>query len=241
MFFSKSFFHKIIFFKLKSRKYFMLLPAVIFIQACEKENMCDCFKGTGGTTTEIRNLSGFSKIELNNNVDLVVRPEVHDQTLEIRNKNKCNWVRSFKNKYTVEVSMPSFTYLYYSGSGTITTLDTIRENEFKMDGWTCSGSVNLLLHCGTSWLTIHTGTADLTASGISGVNYIYSAGAGPYNCTSLETGYTFITNQSTNDCYIYVTQELQAKLNLQGNIYYRGEPHKVEKELNGTGELIHVN
>lgn len=239
----------------------MLLPGVFFIQACKKENMCDCFKSTGGTTTEVRNLSGFSKIELNNNVDLVVTPgkpfsckvtagshlidmittEVHDQTLEIRNLNKCNWVRSFKNKYTVEVSMPSFTYLYYSGSGTITTLDTIRENEFVMDGWTCSGSVNLMLHTGTSWLTIHTGTADVTASGISGVCYIYSAGAGPYNCTNLETGYSFITNQSTNDCYIYVTQELEAKLNLQGNIYYRGEPHKIEKELNGTGELIHVN
>lgn len=220
--------------------------------------MCDCFKSTGSETTEVRNLSGFSKIELYNNIDLKITPgkpfdckvtagnnlldmittEVEGNTLIIRNKNKCNWVRSFKNKYAVELSMPRLENIYYSGSGTITTMDTLREEVFRLDGWTSSGSIRLLLNCGTTWLSLHTGTADLTASGFSGVSYVYSAAMGPINCKELETGYSYIANRGTNDCYVTVLKELGATITLQGNIYYTGNPYKIDTEITGTGLLV---
>lgn len=216
-------------------------------------------KSTGDKITEYRNVSGFSKITLHNNVDLILHPgkpfeckvtagenlldlvttEVDQGTLTIRNKNKCNWVRSFKNKFTVELSLPSIQYIYYTGSGNITCADTIRESLFNMDGWTCSGSISLLFNCSTTWLSLHTGTADLKASGFSGVSYVYNSGSGPMECSRLQTGYTYVTNASTNDCYIQVTKELGAKIVLQGDIYYSGTPYKVEKEILGDGTLIH--
>lgn len=237
---------------------FSFLLITLLSGSCKKENMCDCFKSTGSEKTESRNLAGFTKIELHNNVDLVITPgkpfavsvtagknlidlvttEVEDNTLIIRNKNKCNWVRSFQNKFTVQLSIPELTYIYYDGSGHITTTDTLNEPFFTFEGWTCSGSVNLLLNTGTSRLTLHTGTADLTASGFAGVSYVYSSAAGPMQCSKLETGYTYITNAGTNECYVRVTKEMAAVISLQGNIYYSGNPYKVEKEITGTGQLI---
>jgi hypothetical protein len=232
--------------------------ALLLTNSCKKENMCDCFKSTGADKTEYRSLSGFTKIELHNNVDLIITPgkpfacevtagshlvsmvttEVSGQTLIIRNENRCNWVRSFQNKFTVEVSMPSIDYIYFTGSGHVVTKDTIKGDIFTMDGWTCSGSMDFLFNCNTTWLSFHTGTADLKAAGRSGVSYVYNAGAGPMDCTSLETGYTYITNKSTNDCSIYATKEIGATINLQGNIYYHGEPYKIDQTVTGSGRLI---
>ena len=238
-----------------------IFTGIIFLllASCKKENMCDCLKGTGGEETEIRNISGFAKIKLYNNVDLVIRhgkpygckviagshlidkitTETDGEFLVIRNNNKCNWVRSFQNKYTVEVSLPSLQYIYYAGSGNISSADTIHETIFSMDGWTCSGSVNLLLNTGTSWLTLHTGTADLKVSGNSGVSYVYNSGSGPMDCSKLETGYTYVTNAGTNDLSVWVTKELGARIMLQGDIYYLGSPYKIEKDIAGKGSLIH--
>jgi len=236
----------------------LLFSLFLVLSSCRKENMCDCFKSTGAEKTEIRDVTGFTKIELNDNVDLRITPgkdfscrvtagsklvgmvttEVEGNTLVIRNHNKCNWVRSFENRYTVDVSLPLLEYLYYSGSGDITSLDTIRCDRFIMDAWTCSGSIRLMLSCNTSWLTMHTGTGDLTASGSSGVSYVYNAGAGPADCSKLASGYTYITSKSTNDCYVNVTKEIGAGLFLQGNIFYSGNPYKIEKSEKGEGRLL---
>lgn len=236
----------------------LFLIFVFIFSSCKKENRCDCLKSTGSETTEIRNLSGFKKINLSNNVDLVITPgrpfackvmagsnlldlvttEVDGETLIIKNKNKCNWVRSFKNRFLVEISMPHLEYIYYSGSGSISTTDTIREPVFSLDGWTCSGSVNLLLDCGTTWLSLHTGTADLKASGSSGVSYVYSAAMGPVDVKNLFTGFTYIANRGTNECFVNVSKELGATITLQGNIYYTGNPYHIEQEISGTGHLI---
>src|SRR4051812_21162166 len=140
-------------------KWTALLLCAFAFSTCKKENMCDCFKSTGHTTSEYREVSGFDQIKLHNNVDLIITPgkpfscrvtagsnlidmvktKVEGNMLVISNENKCNWVRSFKNRFTVELSMPSLTYLYFTGSGTVTLKDTIREHKFVMDGWTCSG------------------------------------------------------------------------------------------------------
>ena len=232
---------------------------LLFTNACKKENMCDCLKSTGSNTTDYRNISGFTKIDLHNNVDLIITPgktfdckvtagrhlvdmittEVSGQTLVIKNKNKCNWVRSFKNKFTVEVSMPVLEALYYDGSGTVTSTDTIRTGYFTMNGWNCSGSVRLLLNCQAAWLALNSGTSDLTATGYSGTSYIYSGSTGPLHCHNLSSDFTYITNNSTNDCYVSVQKEMNADLPLTGNIYYSGKPYHIQKQLTGTGKLIH--
>lgn len=222
--------------------------------------MCDCFKSTGNETTETRTLSGFTKIDLNDNVDLILTPgrpysckvtagshlidlvttEVKEETLIIKNNNTCNWVRSFKNKFTVEISLPHLYYVYYAGSGIITTTDSIHEDEFGLDGWTCSGTINLKLNCNISRLSLHTGTADLYASGTSGVSYVYNAATGPIHAENLETGYTYIGNRSTNDCYVQVTKELGATITLQGNIFYSGNPYKIDETITGSGKLVKI-
>jgi len=107
--------------------------------------MCDCFKGTGKVITETRTPSDYTRIELNDNINLVItqdsinkisveggekllpniQTEFVDNKLIIKNNNKCNWVRSYKNKFTVYVSAKSLKRIEYFGSGNITSTNTL--------------------------------------------------------------------------------------------------------------------
>jgi hypothetical protein len=47
-----------------------------------------------------------------------------------------------------------------------------------------------------------------------------------------------VTNSGTGDVFLFVRKELYAKIEEAGNIYYRGDPQKVEQTITGTGQLI---
>ena len=66
-------------------KYCFILVAFIF--SCTKEHSCDCFKGTGDTTTEFRKLLPFNKISIENNINLYITEDtVFYMTVEAGSK-----------------------------------------------------------------------------------------------------------------------------------------------------------
>src|SRR5689334_18323193 len=110
-------------FFLKKIGQFLLIGILLLsLTTCQKEHLFDCFKSAGKSVTENRAATPFTNINLTNNVDLIINPdttfyikvtagdnlidgiitELQGTTLYIRNENRCNWMRSFKNTYTVE-------------------------------------------------------------------------------------------------------------------------------------------
>jgi hypothetical protein len=97
---------------------YSIMTISLFSLSCNKENRCDCFKSTGDITSESRNISDFKKIILEDNINLYITPdtiysltieagahllksiktEVTDSCLILKNENKCNWVRNYKDK-----------------------------------------------------------------------------------------------------------------------------------------------
>ncbi|HRF16002.1 MAG TPA: hypothetical protein PKV02_10270, partial [Bacteroidia bacterium] len=55
--------------------------------SCQKDHMFDCFKGTGIDKSEVRNISGFSRIKASNNVDVKIYPG-HDYKVEVKAGSK---------------------------------------------------------------------------------------------------------------------------------------------------------
>ncbi len=239
-------------------KYYLILIFTILFFSCNKENRCDCFKGTGEITTEERVVTVFNKISLENNINLYItedtvcsvkveagshllksiKTEVTDSCLYLKNGNKCNWVRSYKDKINIYVKFIKIKGLMYkNASGNVYTTDTIHANYFQLDNFNGSGTINLIFSAHTTWFNLHTGPADLNATGTSGVCYLYSAGNGKADIRNLKTNIMFLNNKSTNECYVNVKDELEVKIGYVGDVYYTGDP-TIIKEITGSGKLI---
>ncbi len=238
----------------------VLLAAVcILLTSCGKDQLFDFAKSTGKNVTITRKVdNNFTKIFLNNDVDLVItqggtysikveggenllpgiETSISDSILTIKNTNTFNWLRSYDRKITAYVTLPHILDLHYEATSTVTNTDTIREDSLFVIATGGSGYIKLLVDIGSSHFSINKGSVDMDISGKSGVNYIYSNGFGPFHCLDLKTETTFISNFSTNDCYINVGYFLGYNITGLGNIYYQGLPEIVPDLVSGQGKLI---
>lgn len=51
-------------------KFFSLFILSFLLVTCKKENLCDCFKGTGKQTTEERSVAAFNKVFVDDEIDV---------------------------------------------------------------------------------------------------------------------------------------------------------------------------
>lgn len=243
------------------RFFFRIVILMISLQgftSCEKNHLSDLFMSTGKETNESRDVAAnFTKIRLEDGVDLVVstgKPYqititggenvingvetiVTDSCLTISNKNRFNWVRSYDKRITAHISLPHLIYLEYVSSCNVSNIDTIVEDSLFVTAYG-SGYINLVINTRSSHLALTRGSADFNIKGYSGVNYLFADGYGPFHCEDLRTGFTFMRTLSTNDCYVYVTEDLEYEINNLGNIYYKGNPKVIHGVSNSEGKLI---
>lgn len=236
----------------------LIMLCALLLSSCRKENMCDCFRGTGEDVTEIRETAPFTEIRLEDNIHLVFTPdsvfsvkisggeklmprlitESDGHTLYIRNDNRCNWVRSYKRQITAEVSAPALYHLQSEGSGDIRFTRTLVTDSFTIDCYGTSGYVEIPLQAQTARFHFHTGVSDLKATGSAGVCYVYSVASGMLHLEDLHCGYVFAENKGTGNFYVRAKEELGATVSWTGNIYYYGRPAKVSTRITGSGAVI---
>lgn len=237
----------------------LFLMGIVFTFAgCEKDSLCNCLKEEGDDITQTRTLLPFTKIEMNNNVDVVfsqdsifnvkvtcgknlmdgIVTEVSGGTLKISNINRCNWLRDFENKFTIEITMPTLELITNYGSGNINCAEIIKGNTFQVDSWNGTGVMDFKLEYNDVKFKLHTGPADITASGIVKDCYVYTAGNGYFKGAGLKSEYCYITTRSTGDCEVYATKELGATIEYEGDVYYYGNPPSIIPVISGDGTLI---
>jgi hypothetical protein len=239
------------------RQLIFFITCTFLFVSCKKENMCDCFKGTGANTREERTAGDFTEIVSHQDVNVILTPgtenkitveagenlvplietSIVDGALLLRNNNRCNWVRSFKNVINVYVTVKDLQKISVRGSGSFTSTDTLRAADFTSDIWS-SGDINLLISAGTTHSNIHANVGDITLKGYSGVSYIYSAGNGFIHLGGLTSDYTFLRNKGTGDCYVTSYKQLEAEILHIGNVYYSGPGTVTKAYITGTGRLI---
>ena len=235
----------------------LLLPLLVMalFNSCRKENRCDCIKRTGEIITDIRHISGFDEVFVENNLDVYIRQdsvsevkveagehiaplietEVENGVLYIRNKNRCNWTRSYKKPLNVYVSMPEVRYITSDGTGNIkgTNVFTtpVIDVQIKNSG-NIEISVNntrLLTHIhGAGNMTLHGATNEHDCS-IGGTAFMYAA--------DMQTSYTYYDAFTLGESYINATSLLICKVRDQGDVYCYGKPSTVQKDRNGSGDL----
>jgi RNase P/RNase MRP subunit p29 len=232
-----------------------LLLAFVFT-TCKKENMCDCIKRTGEIITEVRNIKGFDRLLIEDNVNVflkqdsifevkieagknivpLIKTELDGSTLVIRNKNRCNWTRSYNKPLNVYITMPRMIYIKSNGTGNLQGTNTFvcDKVDFEIAN---AGDMRIDVKC-NDLITHIFGSGDLYVSGVAtnhscnigGTSYLYAA--------SLNTKYTWIHTFSSGPSEIYATDLLQCFIDRTGDVLCYGNPHTIEKTISGNGKLV---
>lgn len=235
-----------------------LWSTLFLISGCAKENMGDCLKSTGSIQTEMRVLETFTRLEVEDNINVLIyfddkyeieieagknlipliETEVLNGTLHLRNNNKCNWVRSFEVPVNVKLTCPSLDFLVARGFGTIETIDTIVGMSFTAEQWESSGLVKLRLNTQQAWLKTNTGPGNFKCYGETEYLYAYNSSSGIFRLEYLYSNQCFIWNSGVGDMHVRVGGPAEFTIDDVGDIYYTGSPHTVITHLNGSGQLI---
>jgi hypothetical protein len=227
---------------------------IICFSACKKENRCDCIKRTGTIITETRQINGFDKIYVEENVAIfiiqdsifevkveagenivpLIKTEVINGTLFISNKNRCNWTRSYKKPINVFIKMPVIKYITSDGTSDIKSLNTITTDDFDVQ---TKNSGNIELTVNNSKVTSHMhGSGDLILHGTTIEHACDIGGTAFLKCEDLKTNSTWVHTFTTGLCYVSASN-LTCLIDNVGDVYCYGSHITVQKIQKGAGKL----
>ena len=225
--------------------------------SCSKMNPGDCFKNSGSVSTQVRVASPFSYLHMKNNVDVFltytqeysievragkniipgIKTSIEGNTLSISNENSCNWVRSYNSPIEVYIGLPRLDGIIYQSSGNLTSVNKFIGDSIKLDILEGAGSINLWIDMKKTRISLAYGTADVNVKGYSHLSYLYSDGYGPADLSKLQTEFTYMSSNSTNNCRVRARLELHVGISNVGDVYYSGDPLEVHRNITGTGKL----
>lgn len=239
----------------------LLFFIVSTFSSCKKKDLGDCFKSTGEIIEQEREVGQFSKIIVNDNVNLILETsesgiltvsagenlldkiitEKNGDTLVISNNNSCNWVRNFNIPITIYLPISHLSDIEYRSIGDINCIDTIFCDTLYINVFEGAGSINILTNTYELHTSLHYGTADIKLSGRCTLSYVYSAGWGKIDNRALISKQVYVGNLSSNDIYLSAETTLAATIEGIGNIYYTGNPANISFNQIGSGQLIKLD
>jgi hypothetical protein len=244
--------------KMKKKFLYLLLLLVLPMWMCKKDG-CDCFKGTGDVITEERQLPAFRNVYVEDNVNLIfledtvqkvsveagknlmkkITTEMSGDQLQIRNLNKCNFVR----RYDIPINV----YIHYKrnqlwqirtkGTGTITSSNACTSDSIDLNSES-SGDIEFIMGGQCKTFTHQHGAGDITLTGSCDQILIYSKGVGFTITEDCANNYTWIYTNTTGKITACPTSILQCTIDGSGNVYYAGNPLVIHSTENSTGRLL---
>jgi hypothetical protein len=235
----------------------LIILIIVSFQGCNKDGGV-CVSTSGPMTRQIRNINDFNQVELNDNVCLILTTDsisplvveagrnilggitttVDNGHLILGNTNTCNWLRDYNKPINVYISAQNIWRIRYNGSGDVTSIGTIKLDSLTIEVWGGCGTIDLSLDVWQGNFSLNMGTVDFRLRGVSAITSVYTDDYGLYDGRNLKTGYTFITSNGSNDCYVQAINSLDATIGSIGNIYYTGNPANVKANIKGTGKLL---
>lgn len=232
----------------------VILAAILSGLSCRKESRWDCFKRTGDIVTELRTVDKFDKIRVEDNVHVyitqdtvfevkveggenlipLVKTEVRDGEIFIRNDNRCNWSRSYDPLLIVHIKMPVVKYITSQTAGTIKSMNTITTESFDYRT-TSLGDIDLTVNNKAVIGHMH-GAGDIYIRGTSEHHACHIIGNGFVRAADLSTKYTWIFSNTTGNVMVNASDLLQAELHGSGDLIYKGDP-VIEQKVYGTGKV----
>jgi hypothetical protein len=179
-------------------------------------------------------------VEAGKNIIGGITTEITDGVLILRNHNKCNWTRSYETPIIAHLSVKNLRGLYYNSSGNVSSTNALTSPRLNVSFWGGCGTIELTLNIWEGVFVQQMGTADIRLHGVCAICSIYAGDYGLFQCSDLESGYSFTKNFGTNDCYVKATHFLEATIGSIGNIYYAGNPDSLQTHIHGSGAVLPI-
>lgn len=234
---------------------FALSILTVSFTACKKEKIFG-IKGEGDVESQVRQVSGFDKIELDIDAeveyyqDSVYYVEVQAQSnlfynlhTEVNNDGSLeiyfkNWVRSHKSVKVI-VHSPNMTAFKINGSGNIKSLHLLNTNSMETE---ISGSGNISFEnlVANSLDSEISGSGDLSILGGNvSIQEIEISGSGKIKNSALISAKSIIEISGSGDVEVNCTDAMDVEISGSGTVYYLGNPI-ITLNISGSGDLIHL-
>lgn len=232
----------------------VLLAAMILACGCNDDS--NCLKSTGKIITEKRVLGPFSSISVNDNIDLIFTPgpqqdvvveageniidnisaEVINYQLILKNKNKCNWLRSYDKKIKVYISQPALIELYNLSDGKISCTGQMLMDSLIIHNYG-NGELNLNIQCDK--LRVDTNFfGDVIFSGEATELSAHCFRLARLDTRSLKCQNATVLSEAEGDIFVYAENSFSGTIKSKGNVYYSGNPASINLQDQGEGNFI---
>lgn len=182
------------------------------------------------------------KVEGGENVIQHVKIENENNTLTVKNENKCNFLRSFDEKMTVYIHCLDVNFIHFEGSDQMKSQDTLFSSELRLlirDG---AGEVDLTVNNGFMSAVVTHGWGNFILRGKT-LDAFLNCNTNSYCDTrELEVVNTLNVNSNTQGDMIVNANvdDFHCVLHQKGNVYYEGNPLTTSFEYFGEGEVLYL-
>lgn len=245
---------------MKTVKYiFVVAFALVFFSMCKKENMCDCFKRTGDVVTETRAVDAFTAIFVEDKVNVIltedttlpaeviveagehlvplIKTEVVDGVLRIRNANTCDFTRRYDVPVNIYVRCGrDISTITNKGTGLISNSGTCTAPFIDLVT-VSAGDIRLRVDAGMVYTHQHS-AGDVEVFGTAQEVIAYNTGNGFTIADECAAPLCWVYTRSTGKVTLHPLNELISEIDGPGNVYYRGQPAQVTSTLHSTGQLL---
>uniref|UniRef100_UPI00260E07C1 GIN domain-containing protein n=1 Tax=Chitinophaga sp. TaxID=1869181 RepID=UPI00260E07C1 len=136
----------------------------------------------------------------------------------------------------VHIQSEDYRRVVFSGSGEVTTPDTIRSTQFTAD---LNGSGNARLKVDANELRLYlSGSGNIRAEGKSRDYHASIEGSGNIHADAVKTVNANVKITGSGNQSISVSDRLDARITGSGNIRYSGNPPTVNVNISGSGKVI---
>ncbi|MES2800072.1 MAG: DUF2807 domain-containing protein [Bacteroidota bacterium] len=241
----------------------ILILTCAFLLSCKKEQDRKCLKSTGSDGEKEIVLPSFNRLFLKEQLAYVlvqdtvekivikggenllnfVDAKVSNGLLFIENKNKCNFLRTYKKVLTVEIHFVNLINIHYEGSETLTNTGKLNLTWFTLAIEDGGGPVDLNFDAYSVFTIINNGWGDFTYRGTVDYARFEVRSNGYCNTYGLEVKDS-ISVISYTPAPLKINADgakLKAEISWKGDIYYKGitDGSPILYDYN-EGELIYV-
>ena len=227
----------------------LILPWFVLISGCELSLTVK--KGNGNIVTKEIELNDFRKISIegNYNVNLIpsdeqkVIVEIDENLLEFLGIDLFEDELNVNSIYNLKPTEEIYIEVYYSvldeissgGASVINHEDIFRSEHLEID-MAGAGAINFDVELESLDVNI-SGAGVLSLSGYVKSQNISMSGAGAVDGAGLQSDECEITVTGVGGAEVYVRNYLKATITGLGGITYYGNPHTVEKNVTGFGDI----
>ncbi len=238
---------------------------MLFIISCDSENAIDCFQRTGDLVRQEVEVPDFSRILVNQNVEMVLKQGeqtsivietgdnllnevsaiVEGDRLVLSNTNDCNFVRDF-NQTKIFVTAPNITEIRsasqfdISSDGTLTypQLRLLSEDFVEDNEGSVTGTFTIIIENQSLIIVGNNITSFFLSGSTNNLNVNFASGTGRFEGEDLVATNVRLRHRGTNKIIVNPQESITGEIRSTGDVISINQPPVVDVQEFFTGRLI---